>query len=159
MNIVRARASSAQGGFSLIEMLVVLAVVGLVGGMAFPFLHRSAQSNAERTARNVHELAQLTRLSALAAGMPKALLINTEARTIRAESGEGTVRLPAGISFSATVGRDSKTTVREGRIIFYPDGSATGGSIEFTDEEGEKTLLTVEWLTGMARLQKALTHE
>lgn len=44
-------------GFTLLEMLVVIAIMGLIGGLAFPALDRAAKAQAFRTATLQIEMA------------------------------------------------------------------------------------------------------
>jgi general secretion pathway protein H len=67
--------------------------------------------------------------------------------------------MPAGIAFSATIGRDSRTTGEEGNIIFYPNGSATGGTIRFHSRDAPEAGLFINWLTGVPTMTEAASRD
>jgi general secretion pathway protein H len=95
----------AEQGFTLIEMLVVLAILGLVTGIAFPSLERTIAQQRYHLAIAAVEVA----------------LHDARANSI-AKSTETSFASPP-------LPDDIAITVTRGGVRFYGDGSANGGSI------------------------------
>jgi general secretion pathway protein H len=118
------RNNSPQAGFTLLEMLVVIAVMGLIMGLVVTF--GPAQNHWLETkgaAQSVATAMAQARGAAITTGQPAAL------------------RLPAlppwlGVSVTGT----------SGAIIFEPDGSCTGGTVTLNDA-GRRVGITADWLT------------
>jgi general secretion pathway protein H len=135
-------------GFSIIEMLVVLAIIALSAAIALPGLTLWKAPTSQRLASAATQLTQTARLRAITSGTPTAVIIDITKSILRLEPGNELIKLPPGISVSAVVGKDMRTTVERGSIMFFANGGATGGKIAFTDASGHATELHVHWLTG-----------
>lgn len=106
-------ATGKQAGFTLIEMLVTLAVAGLIAGIAFPRVQGSMTGMEFRMgAGQVAEGLRTARAEAIRTGEPVALTL--EGRTLVIGK-NAPLELPA--SVSVTAGQDRP-------VIFYPDGTA-----------------------------------
>ncbi len=100
-------------GFTLIEMLVTLAVAGLIAGIAFPRVQNSMTAMEFRQgAGQVVEGLRTARAEAIRTGEPVVLALEGRALVIGAGD---PVALPA--SVVVTTGQDAPVT-------FYPDGTA-----------------------------------
>lgn len=102
-----------ERGFTLIEMLVTLAVAGLIAGVAFPRVQNTISAMEFRKgASQITEGLRAARAEAIRTGAPVTLAVQGRALVI----GEGApVALPASVSVIA--GQDRPVT-------FYPDGTA-----------------------------------
>ena len=135
-------------GFTLLEILVVLFLMGLAYGLAAPMIGSGAASL---------ELKGATRQ--LAAGLRKA---RGEAITRRQEavltldvgqrrfavSGDGRAHaLPERIEVALVTARSEQLDNQVGNIRFFPDGTSTGGRITLSLGETRQAL-EVDWLTG-----------
>jgi general secretion pathway protein H len=104
---------TALTGFTLIEMLVTLAVAGLIAGIAFPRVQSSMTAMEFRMgAGQVTEALRSARAEAIRTGEPVAFAIAGRDLMIGSAS---PVALPA--SVLVTAGQDRPVT-------FYPDGTA-----------------------------------
>ena len=120
---------SAQQGFTLIEMLVVLTILGLVAVVA-------AQNVGKRPAGLIRE-----------EGEAKLDLALDTARREAARSGVAQSVDPAALIPGAGLTGALPSAVRPGLIIVYPDGSSNGGLVS----AGGRAVARIDWLTGEAR--------
>jgi general secretion pathway protein H len=141
-------------GFTLVELLVVLAVLALVMALVPPYLVGAA-ARAQLTSA-AHEIAlalRETRSLAVRQGRPERFVVDGEAGTFRAAGG-ALRRLPAGMILSLAALADNRAAAARGAILFFPDGGSTGGRLRL--KQGERQAdVAVDWLTGGVSLAAA----
>jgi general secretion pathway protein H len=128
--------ASAEGGFTLIETIVVLVILGLALGIVAGFLPRR-NTTLELTAATsrVAGALRLARSRAMAEG---------HAVPFAAVPGGHGFRLDnAQVNFGPSV----TVVMAEPRILFAPDGSTSGGSLRVL-VGGKQRVVLVDWLTG-----------
>lgn len=136
------RQAGAERGFTLLEMLVVLAVLGLMAGLVIgrgPM--RSAGLDARLAANQVAGLLRGARSQAIAADRPVAVSIDAASGTIR-----------VGGSAARTVG--AAVSGAADPLVFLPDGSSRGGTVTVAAGSVRKRV-TVDWLTGRVSITDA----
>ena len=144
MSAAGARGGSA--GFSLIEMLVVLAVLGLVAGLALPAIgNRVPGRRLDLAAASLS--GELTRLRAQArrSGAPASLTYLPD-RSLFLSTRPGAAPITVG-AVAVEVLRGEASRAGPGEIRFLADGSSTGGAIRLSGPGGSRTL-SVSSLTG-----------
>lgn len=138
---------SIQGGFSLLEVIIVMVMIGLLFTIAAVSVGRSV-SGAE--VRNAHRAVTAglrhTRGQAIIQRRQQVFLVDTDARTWQA-AGEPPVPLPEGVGITLNTARSELTGENAGGIRFFPDGASTGGSVVLSAGEREWHI-AVGWLTG-----------
>lgn len=128
-----------QAGFTLFELMVVLAILGLVLSLfgAQPSA-RSARLELHGAARTLVQSLQLARAGAIAGNHSVAVTISPAGYR---RDGQAPQSFPPGIKATET-----------GIIRFAPDGSASGGELTLRGEVGA-VQVSVAWLTGRVSTQ------
>jgi general secretion pathway protein H len=137
----------SEAGFTLIEMLVVVAVMGFALGLIITRGPVRSQSLEIKAA--VNEVAQglrLARSRAIATNTPVQFAVDVPARSFRIDRGTPTI-LPSSLSIAMTAVSQETLGSRLAAIRFNGDGSATGGRIELADGQ-RRAQVGVDWLTG-----------
>jgi general secretion pathway protein H len=140
----------STAGFSLLEMLVVMAILALVLSIALPQLTRPSDSmRLQATARDLHGALMLTRAAAIARSADIALVIDVDKRTIES-SIVPQKSFPPDITVQLKVAEPERATPTRGGFRFFSDGSSTGGDLILRLGDKEERLC-VNWLTGQPR--------
>ena len=137
---------TGQGGFTLIELVVVIALLALVAAIAVPSAGRliDLSSPADDVERLAAALSQ-ARMAAIVEGRPRHVLIDPAHRQWRHGKDVRTFESIASITTAVPpVGRRENGM---SSIVFLPDGSATGGRIALGDGHRQRNV-TIDWLTG-----------
>jgi general secretion pathway protein H len=110
-----------EAGFTLLEMLVVLAIMGLVAGLGFPALDRTIKAQAFRTATVKVELA-------VRSAQADAIRLHRTINLAPFRNGDrrGEIALARG-PFAADL-----QIAQSNELRFYKDGTSTGGTIVIT---------------------------
>ncbi len=141
---------SRDAGVTIIEMLVVMAIIGMAMAIAVPAMRNMNKSRGARIpALELASELKAARVSAILVGRPIAVhFILPERRYIRegAQDAGGFFSSNLAVSFV----RKQAAQVEDGgasSVIFFPDGSSTGGAIVLA--EGRIAFqVSVDWLTG-----------
>ena len=136
-----------HGGFTLIEMIVVLAILGfalvLVVGYKPPW---SSGLGLKGTAAELASGLRLARSEAIASNRSVVLGLDLNAHRYRVGTGAER-RLPGNVSIELLTIAGERQGVGSGDIRFNPDGSSTGGRITLADGR-QRLAVGVDWLTG-----------
>jgi prepilin-type N-terminal cleavage/methylation domain-containing protein len=130
----------AERGFTLTEMIVVVAVLGLV--LALVITHgpaRSQRLELDAAARQVSGALRLARSRAVA-----------DERTVMVTFGPGAYRLDGD---APIVLPQDVLLAGDGMVRFTPDGASSGARIVLHNGD-RQIMLGVDWLTGRVQLRK-----
>lgn len=113
-----------QQGFTLIEALVVVAIVGLLAGLVAPRIQSMISGQEFRTARSQFILSvREARALAIRSSDPSRFSIVNNGRGFQLERDEPEI-LPEAVSLSSQGKSDS--------VVFYPDGTSNGALFTLT---------------------------
>lgn len=142
---MHARAHSR--GFTLFELLVVVALAALALGIMGVGLSKVLTASADRSAlTQLVTTIRAARTLAITSGSPVQAVFDLQKRTIRA-AGRKPVVWPAGTTIQLTTARGLGSAIE-----FYPDGASSGGNVLV--ENGQKSWrIDVGWLTGSTELK------
>jgi len=138
-------------GFTLIELMVVLAVAaGLATWVAPSFekmlegtRYRSALKTMQTDLRQARQLAEAT-------GVPVVFEVDFNRRLFGVQ-GRNMAEIPPGLQASAEAA-EIESDASVARITFLPQGGASGGSVDLRRADGSGTRLTVDWLSARVQL-------
>lgn len=124
----------SQGGFTLIEVVIVLAILGgVLGLVASRGPLRSVQLDLDAAAMDLAQSLQLARSRAIAQNRPVAVMVG-----IASYSLDGAVPRPL---------RADRLTAEGVAIAFAANGSSAGGTVAL-QAGGRQRVVRVAWLTG-----------
>ena len=137
-----------QDGFVLIEIVCVLAIIGLLATVILPAIPRATtRSRLEGYAVQIASLLKADRNAALRRRVRVATAIDAETRTIVSGAGAGVLRLPADVRFDTMLATRCYDRPVVSRIDFFPSGMSCGGALALT-RLGAGYEIRVNWLTG-----------
>jgi general secretion pathway protein H len=142
-------------GFTLLEMTIVLAVLGMVLGLAVSRGPMRSQTMEMQGAVNaVAQGLRIARSRAIANNTPVRFAIDIPLHGFRIGS-ERPIVLPRSVTIAVVAVSEETLGNRLAAIRFNGDGSATGGRIELADGQ-HAAYVGVDWLTG--RISVVQTH-
>ena len=135
-----------QPGFTMLEMLVAISIVGLLLAVAVPASFRFYESIQYRQAvRDVITTLASARYRAINSGRAQDVAIDPVANIIRFN--DQRKQLPDGFNIAVHTAREVNRE-REGVIRFYPEGGSSGGGIDLERPGGSGVRISVDWLMG-----------
>jgi len=139
-------------GFTLVELVVALSI-GVIALGAAPFAVSRAYETMEyrATVKRVLAGVKLARLEAMRSGHSVAFNVDLDARRFGVEQRLDD-ELPERLKMRLVIA-DVEIDGARGGIRFYPDGSATGGTLEVLRPSGDGVRITVDWLIGRVSQQ------
>lgn len=129
-------------GYTLLELLIVLAIIGLIAALATPMAASAIENATLRAdARTLTSTLRKLQHDAIA-----------EQRTVAIAQPDKT-ELPTAFADDA-IDPNARIAIAGGQIEYFADGTTSGGGVTLT--EGRRTLnISVAWLTGDITIEDA----
>jgi type II secretion system protein H len=141
-----------QQGFTLVEMMVVLAVVALMTAIALPMIGRGRVEGApDSIVRDLQSMFFAARIKALAQGHEQRIEFDLDKRSI---GGAGrTIHFGEGLQADLLIGQELLAADGSAALLFFADGGSTGAKFTLTDQRNRSSRIVVSWLTGIPMIQ------
>ncbi len=150
----------SRGGFTLVELLVVLGIIGLLLGIGVPSMAAFSQrARMQATTRQLIGLLTLARSMAISSHEPHAVRFDAAAREVTVinvtseEALEQRLHLPPAMTIELEQpGAQAPPT----EVVFQPSGSLIGRSVQVrVADRGRSQVIVVSAITGAVRLERA----
>jgi general secretion pathway protein H len=146
--VVRVNAQHASRGFALIELLCVLAIVGLLAAVLLPDIPRAtSRTKLEGFAIQMATLLKEDRNAAVMQRATVTTRVETASRSIRSGASGRTIRIPSDVVMEAALASRCANRVAGKSIEFFPSGMSCGGTV-FLSRPGIALEIRVNWFTG-----------
>jgi general secretion pathway protein H len=144
------RPTPACAGFSLLELLLVLAIAGLLAAVVIPSLPSTLESARLRgCAGEVRATLTLARTLAVSESRRRIVAFDLGSGEYAIEGDARIGLLPEGIRLAAVRLGDAAAERGVVRVRFYPDGSADEAEVAISSSGGETLRVRVDLLTGI----------
>lgn len=148
---VRYQNCSATAGFTMIELLVCLAVIGIVATVAAPRLLDLNGQRLRTAARTLSADLRLLRSQAIRQQHPTSLSVSKQGYALLARNQSWTCFEGVALAMRPTL--PSLLGPTSGRIDFFPDGSSSGGTV-LLFRSSAVMAVTVSWSDGSVRINE-----
>jgi general secretion pathway protein H len=140
--------SARPHGLTLLELLIVIALMAVVAGMVIPMFGGPVSTSELRSsARQLAAGLRLARSEALSERRETFLVIDVAGKRFKVDRDAQAHVLPAKIEFKLYTAQNDLVSDSVGSIRFFPDGGSNGGRI--TVASGSRKFdVDVDWLTG-----------
>ena len=159
---------SKTKGFSLIELIVVLVLIGLSLSLVAPSLSRFSKNiELKATVKKISAILRYCRSEAINRGKVYQVFFNSELREIRVQSVASpeeqgkedknfpkTYPLPIAVNMKEVKTESPQYPSDLPTIEFYPNGASNGGSILLDTEGDSGYRIWVHFLTGIVTVEK-----
>jgi general secretion pathway protein H len=137
------RRGGANNGFTLVEMLMVLAIIAVTLAMSLPYVRGSGAARIlDATAQVLAARLRETHSAALFNNAERTFSIDLQHKLIL----NPVIVIPRNISIKiTTAGQD--ITSEKASIRFFADGGSTGGIVTLSNGESMRRI-SVNWLSG-----------
>jgi len=149
-------ADRVQAGFTLLELMAVLALMALLLGLVLPrLLHSWEREKNRATLREFTTALRTARSEAVTRGLKVRLFLSLQTGRYRLEGStqEGAL---TGVSLTDAQLVWQNPEKSQGYIAFYGDGSSSGGKLALIEPTGRRYLLEVEPITGKVSLRSTV---
>jgi len=144
-------------GFTLVEILIVIAIIGVLTAIAAPGISAWVETfKFKNTVREIGITMQLARMKAITSGVEYRVVFDLDAETFSLERGNqadgSDTWIPEGVVIDVSSWVDiafvnSYTTGKRNKQ-FNPNGTSSSGSLRLNNAKGEKYKITLTPATG-----------
>lgn len=130
------------GGFTLLEMTVVMLLVALVATLALAMTRGSGRSELKAVTLQTAALLRQERIAAILTGKERGVKLDGARRTLIGDGGD-VVAIPGDIALDMLSARAHGAAF----VRFHPDGASTGAHLRLSRERAHYDI-SVNWYTG-----------
>jgi general secretion pathway protein H len=139
---------ASERGFTLLEMVCVIALVAMVAAVLLPFVPRhTSRARLQAYALEAATLLKADRNAAIRSGADVSTLVDAPSRAIRSGATAELIRIPDDVHFEALLPKTCRQRAALSTISFFADGMSCGGAIALTRLDVAYEI-RVNWLTG-----------
>ena len=139
---------AGERGFTLLEMVCVLAIIALLAAVLLPFIPReTSRSRLQAYALQTATLLKADRNAAITRHTSITTLVDAAGRAIHSGASRTAIRIPDDVRFDALLPQTCRQRAALSSISFFADGMSCGGSIALSRLDTAYEI-RVNWLTG-----------
>lgn len=152
--------ASRQYGFTLVEVIIVLFIIGIASGLVGVWINRgSGNLEIRKFTKEVSAALRYARTRAVSEKKIYCFVIDKEEQKFRLYS-EDTDYTKVDLVSDKPIPEELQMTVRGSdeespNVEFYPRGNSSGGVIEVVREDGTGYFITINRITGKVDVEKA----
>jgi general secretion pathway protein H len=140
--------AGSEDGFTLLEMVCVLAIIGLVAAVLLPSLPRqTSRSRLEAYAIEAATLLKADRNAAIRRRQEVTTQVDAGSRSVRSGASGATVHIPDDVRFEALLPENCNKRPVVATVSFFASGMSCGGVIALTRVDTGYEI-RINWLTG-----------
>ncbi|MDH6258174.1 prepilin-type N-terminal cleavage/methylation domain-containing protein [Bradyrhizobium sp. BR13661] len=140
--------SEAEHGFTLIEMVCVIAIIAMLAAVLLPLVPRqTSRARLQAYAVEAATLLKADRIAAMRRGVDVTTLVDAGSRVIRSGTTSESIRIPDDVRFDALLPQSCRQRASLSTISFFANGMSCGGTIALTRLDAGYEV-RVNWLTG-----------
>ena len=144
----RAETAVAEGGFTLLEVVCVVAIISIFAAIIVPAIPRgTSRARIEAYALETASLLKADRNTAIRRRTEIVTVVDAPSRSVRAGTSGRTVRFPSDVAVETTLAASCAGRSAENTISFFASGMSCGGAIVLV-RQGIGYQIRVNWLTG-----------
>jgi prepilin-type N-terminal cleavage/methylation domain-containing protein len=161
MKTAAARKKFPLGAFTLIEVMIVVAIMGLIAAMGVPSILQTFRKEGMRKAvSDVKNVCDEAQMRAILQNQTTAIVLYPPERRFEVEGGAGGKNASSGRVTSSTLPDGVEIAMldinlqdygasKSARVFFYPDGTSDEMTLVLLSQ-GDRRKVTLEFSTGLA---------